>query len=410
MKGPFVAGGTLLLAIVAALVVAERIVGAPPRDLELLAVFLTASGAGSLGLGALVIHWAGGRIGSMRLRLALASAVGLLVTVLNVVTTSALMFLNAHDLTLLLLLLAFSAVVSLAFAYAVGGALTAQVGQLSSAAGRLAEGDLSARVGAHGSDELGKLAAAFDEMAEQLERAFGRQRALEAERRELITSVSHDLRTPLATTRAMVEALADGVVTEPSDVARYLGLILRETQHLSRLIDDLFELSQIEGGSLRLRCDRIDLAELVGETVAAYQAPALERDLRIEQSLAGPVSIQADGERLQRVLRNLLDNAMRHTPPGGTIAVQTSCDGAQANVSVSDSGPGVAAHDLERIFDSFYRGERSRRRGEGGASGAGLGLAIARGLVQAHRGRIWAEPSPLGGISVQIRLPATSAA
>src|SRR5262249_4979366 len=156
---------------------------------------------------------------------ALASAVGLLVTVVNVVTTSALMFLNAHDLTLLLLLLAFSAVVSLAFAYAVGGALTEKVGQLSSAAGRLAEGDLSARVGGHGSDELGQLAAAFDEMAEQLERAFGRQRALEAARRELITSVSHDLRTPLATTRAMVEALADGVVSEPADVARYLGLI-----------------------------------------------------------------------------------------------------------------------------------------------------------------------------------------
>ena len=410
MRRPFIVGGTLLLAIVAALVAAELIVGAPRRDLQLLALFLTASGVVSLALGALVIQFAGGRIGSMRLRLALASAVGLLVTVVNVVTTSALMFLNAHDLTLLLLLLAFSAVVSLAFAYAVGGALTEKVSQLSSAAGRLAEGDLSARVGDHGSDELGQLAAAFDEMAEQLERAFGRQRALETARRELITSVSHDLRTPLATTRAMVEALADGVVSEPADVARYLGLILRETQHLSRLIDDLFELSQIDSGSLRLRTDVIDLTELVNDTVAAFQAPALERDLRIEQSLDGPLSVQADGERLQRVLRNLLDNALRHTPPGGTIAVATRQAEGNASVSVSDSGPGVAEADLERIFDSFYRGERSRRRDEGASAGAGLGLAIARGLVQAHQGRIWAEASPLGGVAVQIRLPLTSAA
>jgi signal transduction histidine kinase len=410
VRRPFIVGGTLLLAIVAALVAAEWIVGAPRRDLQLLAVFLTASGVGSLALGALVIQFAGGRIGSMRLRLALASAVGLLVTVVNVVTTSALMFLNAHDLTLLLLLLAFSAVVSLAFAYAVGGALTEKVGQLSSAAGRLAEGDLSARVGGHSSDELGQLAAAFDEMAEQLERAFGRQRALEAARRELITSVSHDLRTPLATTRAMVEALADGVVSEPADVARYLGLILRETQHLSRLIDDLFELSQIDSGSLHLRTDVIDLAELVNDTVAAYHAPALERDLRLEQSLDGPLSVQADGERLQRVLRNLLDNALRHTPSGGTIAVETHQADGNASVSISDSGPGVAEADLERIFDSFYRGERSRRREEGAPSGAGLGLAIARGLVQAHHGRIWAEASPLGGVAVQIRLPLTSAA
>jgi signal transduction histidine kinase len=316
------------------------------------------------------------------------------------------MFLNAHDLTLLLLLLAFSAVVSLAFAYAAGGALTVQVGQLSSAARQLAEGNFSARVGTSGSDELGRLARTFDDMAEQLEVAFERQRALEAGRRELISAVSHDLRTPLATTRAMVEALADGVVTDKADVARYLGLILREIQHLSRLIDDLFELSQIDSGSLRLRHDAIDLTQLVGDTVAAYQAPARERDLRIEAALNGPLALQADGERLQRVLRNLLDNALRHTPSGGTIAIEAKSQASTVSLSVSDSGPGVADDDLERIFDSFYRVERSRHRDESAKSGAGLGLAIARGLVLAHHGRIWAERSALGGISVQIRLPA----
>jgi signal transduction histidine kinase len=406
MRAPFLVGGTLLAAIVAALIVAERIVGAPRRDIQLLAIFLTLSGVGSLALGALVIRLAGGRIGTLRLRLALASAVGLLVTVVNVTTTSALMFLNAHDLTLLLLLLAFSAVVSLAFAYVVGSSLTAQVGELSKAARRLAVGDLSARVGTHGSDELGRLAATFDDMAEQLQAAFDRQAALEAGRRELLSAVSHDLRTPLATTRAMVEAISDGVVTEPADISRYLGLILRETQHLSRLIDDLFELSQIDSGSLRLYCAPIDLAELVSETVDAYHAPALERDLQIEQVLAPPpICVDADAERLQRVLRNLLDNALRHTPSGGRIEVRSGRADTLAELSVSDSGPGVAEADLQRIFESFYRGERSRRREEGPSSGAGLGLAIARGLVQAHHGRIWAEPSPMGGVSVQIRLP-----
>src|SRR6202165_1806070 len=167
---PLLVGGTLLVAIVVALVVAERIVGAPRHDLELLALFMTASGVLSLVLGALVIRWAGSRIGSVRLRLALAYGVGLLVALANVLTTSALMFLNAHDLTLLVLLLAFALVISLAFAYAVAGVLTAQIGDLSRAAGRLAQGDMAARVGsAHGSDEIGRLAAAFDNMAEQLQ-------------------------------------------------------------------------------------------------------------------------------------------------------------------------------------------------------------------------------------------------
>jgi signal transduction histidine kinase len=331
------------------------------------------------------------------------------VAIVNVLTTSALMFLSAHDLTLLILLLAFAAVISLAFAYAVAGVLTAQLTDLSNAARRLAEGDLAARVHtAHGSDEIGRLAVAFDDMAEQLQQAFGRQRALEAGRRELIAAVSHDLRTPLATTRAMVEALADGVVTDRADVQRYLALILHDVQHLSRLIDDLFELSQIDSGALRLRCVPVDVAQLVSETVAAFQAPAAENDVHLEEAVAisvEPTRVDADPDRLQRVLRNLLDNALRHTPAGGTIQVHAASDDGQVRVSVSDSGPGVAEADLERIFDRFYRGEASRRRAEGATAGAGLGLAIARGLVQAHRGRIWAERSPLGGMSVQIRLP-----
>lgn len=406
-RTPLTVAATLLVAIVLALVAADRLLGAPRRDLELLAWFLTASGVVSLGVGALAIRWSGRRIGSVRGRLALAYGVGLLVALVNVLATSALMFLSAHDLSLLLLLLAFAAVISLAFAYAVASVLSNEVQHLSRAAQRLASGELSARVGAHGADEIGQLGAAFDHMADQLEQAFGRERALEAGRRELITAVSHDLRTPLATTRAMVEALADNVVTEPADVQRYLKLILQETQHLNRLIDDLFELSQIDSGALRLRMMPIQIGELVAETVAAYQVPAVERGVALEEQLARSLdstSIDADPERLQRVLRNLLDNALRHTPRAGRIRVAAATNATDVQVSVEDSGPGVPTDELERIFDPFYRGEPSRRRD----AGAGLGLAIARGLVQAHRGRIWAEPSALGGVAVQIRLPLSS--
>ncbi|MBV9598528.1 MAG: HAMP domain-containing protein [Chloroflexi bacterium] len=400
---------TLVVAIALALMAADHLLGAPQHDLELLAWFLTVSAVLSLALGALVIRWAGGRIGSVRRRLALAFGVGLLVALVNIVTTSALMFLSPHDLGLLLLLLVFAGVISVAFAYAVAGVLTNQIEALSAAANQLAEGDLSVRVGAHGRDEIGRLAAAFDAMAEQLEQAFGRERALEAGRRELITAVSHDLRTPLATTRAMVEALADNVVNEPADVQRYLGLILQETQHLSRLIDDLFELSQIDSGALRLQCLPIDIAELVAETVAAYQAPAAEGGIRLEEAVADAVEsirVQADPERLQRVLRNLLDNALRNSPRGGLVRVAAAMHVGAARMSVDDSGPGVPDDELERIFDRFYRGEPSRRREAPAGGGAGLGLAIARGLVQAHKGRIWAERSPLGGMSVRIELPA----
>jgi signal transduction histidine kinase len=403
VPGWLVMAAILLVAVVMALVAADRVLGAPRRDLELLGWFLSASGVISLILGAMVIRWAGGRVNSVRWRVALAYGVGLVVALVNVVSTSALMFLSPHDLGLLLLLLAFAGVISLAFAWVVAGALTAQIQELSGAATRLASGDLTTRVGQHGADEIGQLAAAFDNMAERLEQAFARERALETSRRELITAVSHDLRTPLATTRAMVEALADQVVTDPQDVQRYLKLILQETQHLSRLIDDLFELSQIDSGALRLDCVALDLSELASETLAAYQVPAAERRIRLEECGTEPALVQADPERLQRVLRNLLDNALRHTPAGGLVRACTAVEESSVLLSVDDTGPGLPAEDLERIFDRFYRAEPSRQRESGGA---GLGLAIARGLVRAHHGRIWAEPSSLGGVSVRISLPA----
>jgi signal transduction histidine kinase len=329
--------------------------------------------------------------------------------VANVLTTSALMFLNAHDLSLLVLLLVFASVISLTFSLAATSVLTSNLGALVRMAHRLAQGDLTVRVRLRGSDEVARLGEALDDMAQQLEDSFERQRALEDARRELVVAVSHDLRTPLAATRAMVESLTDGVVTEPAEVKRFLMLIGRETQHLNRLIDDLFELSQIDGGALQLTLADVDPHVLASETVDAYAASASEHGLALSCRVPPTLPpLTADGPRLARVLRNIIDNALRHTPPGGEILVNAAQADSIVEFRVVDSGPGIPAQDRERVFDRFYRGERSRHRGEDStalAAGAGLGLAIARGLVEAHGGRIWAESAPTGGAALCFTVP-----
>jgi signal transduction histidine kinase len=408
---PLLAGVVLVLTVIAALLAAERVMGAPRQDLEQLALFLSLSGLGSLLVGAAAVAWANRHLGSLRTRLSIAFAAGLLVAVANVFTTSALMFLSAHDLSLLVLLLVFASVISLTFAFVATSALTTNLQALAHLARRLAGGDLHARVHLRGSDEVARLGETLNDMAQRLEQSFERQQTLEAARQDLVVAVSHDLRTPLATTRAMVESLVDGVVAEPAEVRRYLILIGRETQHLSRLIDDLFELSQIESGALQLAIASVDAYELASETVSAYEQAARENGLVLSCRVPPMLpTIAADRVRLARVLRNLVDNALRHTPAGGEVVVTASLahGGDSVEWQVVDSGPGIPAHDRERIFDRFYRGERSRHRGEGSperAVGAGLGLAIARGLVEAHAGRIWAEPAAHGGAALCFTIP-----
>jgi signal transduction histidine kinase len=414
LASPVFAGVVLLLTIIGALVLAERVMGAPRQDVEQLAVFLSLSGLGSLLVGAGVVAWANIRLGSLRTRLAIAFGAGLLVAVANVITTSVLMFLNAHDLALLVLLLAFASVVSLTFSFIATNMLTTNLRALTQFTRRLAHGDLHARVRLRGSDEVARLGRSFDEMAQQLEDAFERQRALEAARQELVVAVSHDLRTPLSTTRAMVESLTDGVVTEAPEVRRYLTLIGREIQHLSRLIDDLFELSQIESGALHLTIAGVDARQLAFETVAAYEVAAREKGLQLSCRVPPTLPpIAADRVRLARVLRNLVDNALRHTPAGGEVVLYGCLTPSGVELRVVDSGPGIPMPDRERIFDRFYRGEPSRYRGEGRsdrAAGAGLGLAIARGLVEAHAGQIWAEAAPGGGAALCFTLPTAQVA
>jgi signal transduction histidine kinase len=225
------------------------------------------------------------------------------------------------------------------------------------------------------------------------------RRQVEEARRGLVAAASHDLRTPLASLRLLVEAIDDGVAGEDRD--RYLREIRTHVAVLSDLIDDLFELSRIEAGDISWTMRRVELGELIGDTVAAFRTSAEERGVHLAAELpSGKVVAEADAEKVQRVLFNLIQNAIRHTPADGSVTVRASGGPAGVEVEVADSGEGIPAGEGERVFDAFYRGDSSRNE-----DGAGLGLAISRAIVEAHGGRIWLEDaSP--GTRVRFTLPA----
>jgi signal transduction histidine kinase len=246
--------------------------------------------------------------------------------------------------------------------------------------------------------------------------ARARERAAEASRRELVAWISHDLRTPLAGIRAMTEALADGVVCEPDDVHGYVQGIGREARRLSGMVDDLFELSRITAGALQLSLSAVALDEVVGEAMEAERAVAERKRVRLQALASGrPVVLGSDPE-LARVVRNLLSNAIRHTPSDGAVVVAYGADGGEAWLRVEDGCGGIPEPELARVFDVAYRASSARtpqpsndqpsndQPSNDQPAGAGLGLAIARGLVEAHAGRIEARNHG-PGCRFEIRLP-----
>jgi signal transduction histidine kinase len=232
------------------------------------------------------------------------------------------------------------------------------------------------------------LAAALAVRLAMEERSRGE---IEEARRRLVAAASHDLRTPLASLRLLVESIDDGVATgETRD--RYLKEIRTHVAVLSDLIDDLFELSRIEAGDISWTMRRVELGDLIGDTVAAMRAPADERGVSVAAELPSDELVaSANAEKVQRVLFNLIQNAIRHTPADGSVTVRARADGSDIEVEVADDGEGIPAGDGERVFEAFYRGDAAR-----GEDGAGLGLAISRAIVEAHGGRIWLEDGTPG--------------
>ena len=226
---------------------------------------------------------------------------------------------------------------------------------------------------------------------------------MEQSRRDLIAAVSHDLRTPLAAIRATIEAITDGVVTDEATITRYLRTMHDGTRELSRLIDDLFDLSRLDAGALALEHEPAALADLVSDTLERMRPQAAARDVVLTGFAAADLPlVPLDARFVGRVLANLVDNAVRHTPAGGRVEVAVYREGPAVRVEVRDTGEGIAPADLPHVFERFYRGEKSRSREHGGA---GLGLAICKGIVEAHGGRIWAEARSPQGTQVSFTLP-----
>ncbi len=379
----------------------------PMRDVGLVALFLTVTAAISIaaGYGAYRLGWVH-RSPHISWTLLGGYALASLLTFLNVWITARLMFVSEHDLLLATVLLLFAGGIAMSVGYFLSLALIDRIVILDRVAKKVAQGDLGVRVPVIGNDEMASLARTFNEMAARLQAADERQRELDRLRRNLIAWAGHDLRTPLASIHAIVEALADGVVDDPETVDRYLGTASREIDSLSRLIDDLFELAQLEAGGLRLELRPNSLSDLLSDTLESFSELAVQQGITLGGRADSDVDpVMMDARQIGRVLSNLLGNALRHTPSGGAVYAQATRTAEGVQVEVRDTGEGIDAADLPYVFEHFYRGDKSRSRATGGA---GLGLAIAKGIVEAHDGWIGLESPPGGGTRFFFTLPGTA--
>jgi signal transduction histidine kinase len=331
------------------------------------------------------------RLPSLRFQLIGLALLALALPLAAVLVSGVVMFSSGHDLTVLAVAVAASTA-ALGAALLLASGIHRAIEQVRAASLALASGDLAARAPEDGPAEVAELAASLNEMAANIEGLFDA-------RRQLVAWASHDLRTPLANIQAMLEALEDGV----GDPERYLPALRQQTRTLGQLVDDLFELARIDAGVLTLELSDAPVATLVRSCLHGLQAEADARGVTmVAATHASDASVRCAPEKVERVLLNLLTNALRHTPTDGTVAVVVESLEREVRLSVEDTGTGLPADRSERLFERFWRGDPARSTGTGGS---GLGLGIARGLVEAQGGRIWAENRPEGGARVSFTLP-----
>ena len=326
---------------------------------------------------------------------------GLLVF-LNVFVTASIMFVSQHDLLLSTVLLVFATSMAVSVGLFLAEALIGRIQQVNEAARLVARGRLDTRLAVKGRDEMAVLTASFNDMVAQLQEAAHSQQQLDVLRRDLVAWAGHDLRTPLTSIRAIVEALADGMVSDEETRLRYLRTAQADIQSLSHLIDDLFEMAQADAGGLQLDLEQGSISDLISDTLERFSTQAQRQGIRLEGSPGGADLVRMDAQRIGRVLSNLVSNALRHTPSGGQVVISAGQEETYITVSVQASGEGISPADLPHVFDRFYRGEKSRSRTTGGA---GLGLAIARGIVEAHHGTIGIESQVGKGTRVWFTIP-----
>ena len=398
----FIAG--VLLTMLIALGLFWVIMQPPVADFRAMALFLSITAGISIAAG--YIAYRSGfaqRAPHISWLLLGGYALASLLTFLNVWLTARLMFASQHDLLLATVLLIFAGGIAMSLGYFLSTTVTDYISELNDVARAIARGRYDVRAPVRGANEVTELARTFNLMARRLQEADRKQRELDQMRRNLIAWAGHDLRTPLASIQALVEALADGVVEDAATQQRYLDTARRDIQALSLLIDDLFDLAQYDAGALELDRQPVAVGDLISDTLNRFAEPAARKEVSLTGEVADDLDqVTVDVQKIERVLANLLANAIRHTPAGGEVRVQARRADAALLVEVSDTGEGVAPEDLPYVFDQFYRGEKSRSHATGGS---GLGLAIARRIVEAHGGEIGVESAPGQGARFWFTLP-----
>jgi signal transduction histidine kinase len=344
--------------------------------------------AGSLASG-LVLAYLLRRAPTVRAQLAGLALIAVCVPLAAVLLSGWVMFHMGADVKILAVA-AGSATAAVFAALVLAGSITKSLRRVGAAAHSLSGGELSARAPVGGAREIAEVAASFNAMAAALEQLFDA-------RRELVAWASHDLRAPIASLQAMLEAIEDGLVSAED----YLPTLREQVRTLSMLVDDLFELARIDAGALTLELHRMPVAPLVASALRLLRPEAEARGVALSADVDEELEARLAPDKFERVLFNLLTNALRHTPTDGSVAIRAERRASDLLLRVEDSGEGLAAEAPARMFERFWRADRARS-----GSGAGLGLAIARGLVEAHGGRIWAENRPQGGACVSFTLPA----
>lgn len=331
---------------------------------------------------------------SLERRMLIAAISGPAVIAVALTAGSRSMFLSEHDLQFLLILLAFSTVLGIAVMFTLARPLTEDLAELTKVAQRVGAGDLDARADLGRIDEVGELSSALDAMVDQI--AFSRTARDEAERERSVTlaSLSHDARTPLTSMRLATEALLDGVAP---DRDRYLQTIASDIRAVETLINDLFTIGQLEANRLELTAGPMDAMTTIHDVVTVMTPIADEKNVRLAIASPSELAVTADATQLNRVLTNVVSNAIRHSPENEAICIEV--DGPARRVSVLDNGDGFPHDFCVEAFQPFRRHDEARERAQGGA---GLGLAVAKGIIEALDGKIWADPGPGGAVHIQL--------
>ena len=337
---------------------------------------------------------------SLRQRYLAIAAVGTLVALANLLALAQAMFVSTHAAKVLAVVLVYAGAAGLAAAFVSARSSVSSLDRVTRTAEAIGSGDLSARVGPiDGGPELDRLAATLDQMAQRLHDLRNQEQRVERTRRDLITAVSHDLRTPLSNLRATAEAIDDGVVEDPPTLRRYVGEIIRATGRLSSLVDDLFELVRVDEVAVDSDVGRVPLDSLIMAAVATVQPRLDEKAIPVTRDVRAAEDVLVS-PHLERVLQNLLGNAVRHTPPNGRIHVDGRLSDGALHLTVQDSGEGIASEHLPHVFEPFYRVDAARA-----GNGSGLGLSLADRIVGALGGSISVSSRPRVGTRFEVTLP-----